>query len=50
MTLTFELDLDSVKMNQHARYLLRRSFSSKVQTHRHNTHMNDCSTCQHLDH
>ena len=30
MTLTFELDLDSVKMNHHAKYLGQRSFRSKV--------------------
>jgi len=37
MTLTFELDLDRVKMNHHAIYLGQKSFSSKViaRTHRH---------------
>jgi len=37
MTMTFETDLDSVKVNQHARYLDQRSHSSKiiVRTHRH---------------
>ena len=46
MTLTFALDLDSVKLNQHAKYLGQRSFSSKVivriDTHKH-THPTDCS-------
>jgi len=46
MTLTFELDLDSVKMNQRANWnLYYRSFSSKiiVRTHRHtHTHRTDC--------
>jgi len=45
MTLTFENDLDSVNMNQRAKYVGRRSFSLKVivrkQTHTHGT---DCST------
>jgi len=33
--LTFELDLDSIKLNQHAKYLSHRSRSSKlvVRTH-----------------
>jgi len=50
VTLTFELDLDSVKMNQHdddVVYLGQRSFSSKVivRTHRHTyTHPTDCTT------
>jgi len=37
MTLTFELDPDSVKLNQHAQRPVRRSLSSKiiVRTHRH---------------
>jgi len=37
MALPFELDLDSVKIKQHARYIGQRSFSSKaiVHTHRH---------------
>jgi len=37
MTLTFELDLDRVKMNHHAIYLGQKSFGSKViaRTHRH---------------
>jgi len=43
MTLTFELDLDSVKTNRRAKYLGQRSFRSKVlvqmQTH---THRADC--------
>jgi len=30
MTLTFQLDLEMVKMNQHAKCLAQRSFSSKV--------------------
>jgi len=30
MTLTFELDLDNAKMNQHAKYLDQWSFSSNV--------------------
>jgi len=30
MTLTFELDLDIIKMNHHVRYVDQRSFSSKV--------------------
>jgi len=36
-TLIFELDLDSVKLNHHAKYLGQRSFSSKVivRTYRH---------------
>jgi len=46
ITLTFELDLDRVKLNQPAIYLGQRSFRSKVivrtQT---NTHRTDCSTC-----
>ena len=39
MTVTFEFDLDNVKMNQHAKYLRHRSFSP----HR-NTHSTDCTT------
>jgi len=37
MTLTFERDVDGVKMNHQAKYLGERSFSSKViaGTHRH---------------
>jgi len=37
MTLTFELDLESVKINQRAKYLRNRSFRSIVivLTHRH---------------
>jgi len=37
MTLTYKLDLDKVKKNQHAKYLHYTSFSAKVivQTHRH---------------
>jgi len=39
MTLTFELDLDVAEMNQRAKHLGQRSFSSKVivwtQTHTH---------------
>jgi len=37
--LTYDLDLDSVKVNQHAKYLGQRSLSSNViaQTHRHTT-------------
>jgi len=37
LTLTFECDLDSVKVNQHAKYLGQRSFQAKVtvRTHRH---------------
>jgi len=40
MTLTFELDLDRVKMNQRAKYLRQRSSNSKViiPTRRHHTH------------
>ena len=36
MTLMFKLDLDSVKMNQRAKYFGQRTFASKVivQTHR----------------
>jgi len=30
MTLTFELHVDSVKLNQHAKCLCQRSFSSKI--------------------
>jgi len=30
MTLTFQFDLDSVKMNLHARYIGQRSFRSKL--------------------
>jgi len=43
MTLTFEYDLDSVKMNQRANYLGQRSFSSKVivRTHGRQTHTPD---------
>jgi len=33
MTVTFEFDLDSVKMNQHAKYLRHRSFSPHRNTH-----------------
>jgi len=29
MTLTFEYDLDSVKVNQHAKHIGQRSFNSK---------------------
>jgi len=38
MTWISELDLDKVKVNQHAKYLDQRSFNSKaiVQTDRHN--------------
>ena len=35
MTLTFELDLDRVKMNQQAKYLRQTSFRSKVIVQRH---------------
>jgi len=43
MTLTFKLDLNSVKVNQHVKYPGQRSFSSRVidQTP---THQIDCST------
>jgi len=42
MTLTFELDLDSIKVNQQAKHLGQRPFSSKIitQTHRQ-THSAD---------
>jgi len=47
MTLTFKHDLDSVKMNQHAKHLGQRSLSVKViiwiHTHTH-THPTNCST------
>ena len=45
MTLTFELNWDSVKMNHFAKYLGQRSSNSSVilQTHRH-THLTDCSS------
>jgi len=35
MTLTFELDIDMVEMNQHATYVGQRSFHSKVIVHTH---------------
>ena len=46
MTLTFESDLSSVKMNQHAKYQGQRSFRSKViiGTHVTNTHHTNYST------
>jgi len=43
MTLTFELDVDGVKVNQRAKYIDQMSFSLKVRTHGH-THRVDCST------
>ena len=46
MTLTFEPDLESVKMNQHAKYVGQMLFNSKViiaRTHRH-THRTDYPT------
>jgi len=41
MTLTFKLDLDRVKVNQHAKYLGQRSFNPEVidRTHTY-THIN----------
>jgi len=44
MTLTFELDLDRVKMNQLDRCLGLRSFSSKFVVGTHTHHQTDCST------
>jgi len=46
MTLTFEHDIDYVKMNQLAKYLGQRSFSLKViaRTHRHTHSWTNCST------
>jgi len=47
MTYTFKPDLDRVQVNQHAKYLDKRSYSSKViaGTHRHtHIHWKDCST------
>ena len=51
MTLNFEIYLDSVNVNQDAKYLGQRSFSSNkshypdTQTHTHaHTHRTDCST------
>jgi len=42
MTLTFKLDLDDVKMNQHDKgHYVRNSLSRDTQTH---THRTDCST------
>jgi len=43
VTLTFELDLDSVKLNRRAKYLSQRTFSSKVIVRTH-THQTECST------
>jgi len=45
--MTFQRDLDNVKMNRHAKYLGHRSCSSKFvgRTHRHtHTHPTLCST------
>jgi len=46
MTLTFELDLDSAKLNQDVRCLDKTSFSSKVivWTYGRHTHQTDCSS------
>jgi len=45
MMLTFELDLDSVKTNQHAKYLGQRPFRSKVIARPYRrTHWTNCST------
>jgi len=46
MTTTFELDLDWVKMNQHAEYLGQRSCRSKVivLTHKHALQPTDRTT------
>jgi len=45
MTLTMEHNLDKVKLNQLAKYLGQRSFSSKVTARTHtDTHVTDCST------
>jgi len=43
MTFTVKLNLDNFKMNQHAKYLAQRSFSSLVIVRAH-THCTDCST------
>jgi len=42
MTLTFVADLDRVKLNEHAKYVGQRSFSSKVIVGHTNTHRTDC--------
>jgi len=42
MTMTSELDLNRVKMNQHVKYLGQRSFRSKVIIRTH-THPIECS-------
>jgi len=43
MTLAFKLDVDSVTLNQHDKYLRQMSFCSKVIVGTH-THWTDCST------
>jgi len=48
MTLIFENDLDSAKLNQHATYLGQRSFSSKRYCPHAQTHTPD--RLLHLDH
>jgi len=42
MTLTFKLEVDEVKVNQHIMYIGQRSLSSKV-THTH-IHPTECAT------
>jgi len=49
MTMTFELDLFSDKVNQHAKYLGQESFHSKaivrMHTHTHTTHTHTGRYC-----
>jgi len=49
MIFTFEIDLESIKMNRHANILVKRLFVQKLlpgftDTHTHTTHRTNCST------